>query len=139
PEAEKVWLAMDDQSDLDLAIVDGGYYDRIDQEVIRWEERNRVHLGKGQASWRFEKRQQDRFYNCCRADDLPRHLCAHHSDAMDTVGRMEHCGRPRTLSAFIFRDWYSLRSRYLFDLKKLKAGVPEFLPEPGDKPLPRIR
>jgi hypothetical protein len=139
PRVEKVWMAMDEQSDLDLAIIDAVYYDRIDQEVIRWEERTRAHRVRGPAARHFEDRQRDRFFNCCRVDNLPRHLCAHHADAVEAVAQMRHCGRYRALKAFIFRDWYSLRSRYLFDLQELKKGVPQFLPEPGDQPLPRVR
>jgi hypothetical protein len=37
------------------------------------------------------------------------------------------------------RDWYSLRSRYLFDLRELRDRVPQILPEPGDEPLPHVR
>ena len=139
PRVEKAWMAMDDQSDLDLAIVDAAYFERIDQEVIRWEERTRAHRVQGPASERFEDRQRDRFYNCCRVDYLPAHLCAHHGEAMKDVARMEHCGRYRRLNAFIFRDWFSLRSRYLFDLKDLTDRVPRTLTEPGEEPLPRIR
>ena len=58
---------------------------------------------------------------------------------MQDVARMEHCGRLRTLKAFIFRDWYSLRSRYLSDLNQLKERIPQVLPEPGDQPRPRVR
>lgn len=139
PRVEKVWMAMDPKSDLDLAIVDAAYYERIDQEVIRWEERNRADRIRGKAAERFEKRQDDRFYNCCRVDDLPTHLCAHHAEVMQAVSGMEHCGSRRSLKAFIYRDWYSLRSRYLHDLRQLRGLVPNSLSEPGDKPLPRIR
>ncbi len=139
PKVEKVWMAMDEQSDLDLAIIDATYYERIDQEVIRWEERTRADLGWGPSARYFEDRQRDRFYNCCRVDDLPSHLCAHHAESMDDVAKMKHSGHFRPLKAFIFRDWYSLRSRYLFDLKQLKERIPDILPEPGDTPQRRVR
>ncbi len=139
PRVEKVWMAMDAQSDLDLAIVDAAYYEHIDQEVIKWEERNRAHRMRGPAAERFESRQGDRFYNCCRVDDLPSHLCAHHAEVMEAVSGMKQCGSRRTLKAFIYRDWYSLRSRYPYDLRKLRQLVPNTLSEPGDKPLPRLR
>jgi hypothetical protein len=132
-------MAMDEKSDLDLAIIDAAYYERIDQEVMRWEERTRADQGWGPSATYFEGRQRDRFYNCCRVDDLPGHLCAHHVEAMDDVAKMNHCGRYRILKAFIFRDWYSLRSRYLFDLKQMRERIPQVLPEPGDIPLPRAR
>ena len=139
PKADKVWMAMDGESDLDLAIIDAAYYEKIDREVMSWEERTRAAQGWGPAAERFGDRQRDRFYNCCRVDDLPYHLCPHHAEAMQDVAGMRHCGRPRTLKAFIFRDWYSLRSRYLSDLNQLTARIPKVLPEPGDQPRPRVR
>src|SRR5258708_5304488 len=41
PQAGSAWMAMDDRSDLDLAIVDSQYYDKIDQEIQEWEARIR--------------------------------------------------------------------------------------------------
>jgi hypothetical protein len=139
PKVGKVWVEVRDDSDLDLAIVDTAYYERIDQEVIRWEERNRAHRMKGGASEGFARRQQDRFFNCCRIKDLPEHLFPHHFDAMRDVARMEHCGRRRELNAFIYRDWWALRSRFEFDLKELCEGVPDPLVAPPMKPFPQPR
>lgn len=53
--------------------------------------------------------------------------------------RMEHCGRHRDLNAFIFRDWWTLRSRFEFDLKELCKGVPDRFGPPPDKPLPLVK
>ena len=72
PVVGKVWVEVREDSDLDLAIVDMAYYERIDQEVIRWEERNRAHRMEGPASEGFAGRQQDRSFNCCRIKDLRR-------------------------------------------------------------------
>ena len=58
---------------------------------------------------------------------------------MSDVARMEHCGRHRDLNAFIFRDWWALRSRFEFDLKELCKGVPKKLPAPPDKPFPSAK
>jgi hypothetical protein len=74
PKVDKVWYEAREDSDLDLAIVDTAYYERIDQEVIRWEERNRADRLEGRASKRFLDRQEDRYFNCCRIKDLPSHL-----------------------------------------------------------------
>ena len=54
PKATKVWMAMDERSDLDLAIIDAAYYEKIDREVMRWEERTRADQGWGPASERSE-------------------------------------------------------------------------------------
>lgn len=58
---------------------------------------------------------------------------------MKDVARMELSGVYRNLNAFIFRDWYSLRHRYQFDLNDLKRLAPDTLPEPAEEPRPRIR
>jgi hypothetical protein len=137
PKVGKVWVEVGRGSDLDLAIVDASYYERIDQTVIRWEERNRAHWAAGRAAEGFAERQRDRFFNCCRIKDLPRHLFPHHFDAMEDIARMEHCGRKRDLNAFIFRDWWALRSRFEFDLGELREKIPRPLPAPPPKPFRR--
>lgn len=139
PRIDKAWMRMDDQSDLDLAIVDAGYYERIESEVMRWEDRTRAHHGEGMAAERYGGRQRDRFYNCCRAGDLPRHLVAHHVEAMEEIAEMRLSGPFRAVKAFLFRDWWSLRSRYVYDLEQLRRLVPHVLPEPGDQPMLRVR
>lgn len=139
PKADKVWNEVGEKSDLDLAIFDARYYERIDHEVIRWEERNRADKVKGRASKGFPARQDDRFFNCCRIKDLPEHLFLHHFDAMRDVALMEHCGRRREMNAFIFRDWWALRARFEFDLRELREGVPKKLPAPPERPYLRVR
>ena len=139
PKVNKVWVEVGENSDLDLAIVDTAYYERIDQEVIRWEERNRAHRVKGRAAEDFAARQQDRFFNCCRIKELPENLFPHHFDAMRDIAAMMHCGRKRDLNAFIFRDWWALRARFDFDLRELREGVPRKLPAPPEKPFRRAR
>jgi hypothetical protein len=139
PKFSKVWMEVGEKSDLDLAIVDATYYERIDQEVIRWEERNRADRVRGRAAKDFPARQDDRFFNCCRIKDLPEHLFLHHFDARKDIALMEHCGRRRDLNAFIFRDWWALRARFEFDLRELREGVPKKLPAPSEKPYVRAR
>jgi hypothetical protein len=52
---------------------------------------------------------------------------------------MEHCGRYRELNAFIYRDWWALRSRFEFDLKELCKGIPSPFGPPPDKPFPVVK
>jgi hypothetical protein len=79
PDNQKLWAEFDEYSDLDLAIVDPHYYELIERRVVEWEraiEWERVGCKpevQGRAAERFADRQQDRFYNCCRVDDLPHH------------------------------------------------------------------
>ncbi len=122
------------QSDLDLAIVDEAYFTRFEREVRWWEDRNPREFLQGKASEAFERRQQDRQFNCCRDEALPHAICVHHRDTMRRVADMEHCGLHRALSAFIYPDWLSARTRYEFDLRQLVKGVESGrLPPPGDE------
>ncbi len=134
---DKVWTAMSDSSDLDLAIVDRPYFERFDEEVRRWEERSPAEFLQGGASEAFFDRQRDRQFNCCRDDGLPSVVCVHHRDTMATVSGMRHCGRKRRLSAFIYPDWHSARRRYENDLRLLREGIEAGrLSPPGDVPFP---
>jgi hypothetical protein len=132
-----VWSAMRNgpsPSDLDLAIVDEAYFTRFEREVRWWEDRNPREFLQGKASEAFERRQQDRQFNCCRDEALPHAICVHHRDTMRRVADMEHCGMHRALSAFIYPDWLSARTRYEFDIQQLVRGVESGrLPPPGDE------
>ena len=138
---QKVWTAMKSApkskpSDLDLAIVDEAYFVRFEREVRWWEERNPGDSLQGFSSDLFVRRQQDRQYNCCRDEALPKAICIHHQDTMRRVAEMKHCGLHRTLSAFIYPDWLSARNRYEFDVRKLIEEVEAArLPRPGDEPI----
>ena len=135
----KVWTAMRSDSkpsDLDLVIVDEGYFARFERDVRWWEHRNPSEFLQGKASGAFQRRQQDREFNCCRDKALPPAICIHHQDTMKRVADMNHCGFHRTLSAFIYPDWLSARKRYEFDLRELVNGVENGeLQPPGDQPV----
>jgi hypothetical protein len=56
---------------------------------------------------------------------------------MQAVATMQHCGRPRRLTAFIYPDWHSARRRYENDLRLLREGIEAGrLAPPRDAPLP---
>ncbi|MBL8795364.1 MAG: hypothetical protein JNM56_15780 [Planctomycetia bacterium] len=137
---QTAWTAMQSDparrlSDLDLVIVDEAYFTRFEREVRWWEDRNPPDFLQGRASDDYARRQQDRQFNCCRDESLPPAICIHHRDTMRRVAGMEHCGLPRTLSAFIYPDWLSARQRYEYDLRKLVEGIEAGrIPPPGDEP-----
>jgi hypothetical protein len=129
-------------SDLDLVIVDEGYFARVERELQWWEERNPIEVLKDEdlkqrARDAFLARQQARQFNCCRDQDFPFAVCVHHQDTMQRVAELKHCGLHRKVSAFIYPDWLSARRRYDYDLRKLVEGVERGeLIAPGDEPLP---
>ena len=135
PVAGKVWRAMLDTSDLDLVIVDRAYFERFEEEIRRWEERNPVHALQGKNARAFAERQRDRQFYCCRDKGLPSVVCVHHRDVMSAVSELSHCGRRREVSAFIYPDWLSARRRYEYDLKILCEGIESGeLSPPEDRP-----
>jgi len=139
---QTVWTAVRNgpkpkPSDLDLVIVDEAYFTRFEREVRWWEDRNPEEFLQGRASEAFERRQQDRQFNCCRDEALPPAICVHHQDTMQRVAEMKHCGANRAVSAFIYPDWLSARRRYEYDLRKLIQNVDAGrLPPPGNEPVP---
>jgi hypothetical protein len=142
PNNDKLWQVYHDSSDLDLAVVDADLYDNTERKLRRWERTSRV--GEVQASGRdagrFENRQQDRYYHCCRLHDLPNHLSGHYRDAIKEIADLKYSGPWRPLKIFLYRDWWALRSRYESDLRQLCKGVADGnLIEPGDTALPRLR
>lgn len=140
PSNDKLWQRYDDESDLDLALVDPVIYDDTERRVNQWERMNRAGEVQGKAAERFAKRQQDRFYHCCRLDELPGHLSGHYRDAVKAISDQSHSGPWREVKIFLYRDWWAVRGRYEFDLKELKNGVENGdLLEPEDQTLPRMR
>ncbi|MEX1223337.1 MAG: hypothetical protein WEA31_02205 [Pirellulales bacterium] len=138
PRAHKVWCAVGPSSDLDLVIVDPGYFRRCEDELRRWEARNPVRSPQAKGAAAAENRAQDRLFNCFRDKGLPRVVCVHHRKMMEKVAQLAHCGHVRDVSAFIYPDWHSAQERYEFDLRKLCDGVKNgsFI-APPEVPLPR--
>jgi hypothetical protein len=134
-----VWTAMRSgsrPSDLDLVVVDEAYFTRFEREVRWWEDRNPGEFLQGRPAEAFERRQQDRQFNCCRDEALPPAICIHHQDTMRRVAEMRHCGLHRKLSAFIYPDWLSARRRYEYDIRLLIERVEAArLSPPGDEPI----
>ena len=134
----KAWTAMGTGSDLDLAIVDEDYFGRLDRQIQICEEINRAEFFSGDDSRHYVARQKDRRdFNCCRADPLPGSLCVHHQDMTRSVAEMRHCGLHRPLKAFVYRDWWSVRRRYEYDLDQLRRGIlGGRVPPPPEEPFP---
>jgi hypothetical protein len=70
--------------------------------------------------------------------DLPdTALVQKYQAAMDKASAPQVPGCNRQVTAFFFRDWWSLHSRYEFDLRQLIIGLQKGLP--SGEPLPRVR
>ena len=145
PRNEKIWQIYGNESDLDVAVVDAELYDNTERRLRRWERVGRVGAVQEASSKearrrqeRFEDRQRDRFYHCCRLHGLPPHLTGSYHDAVKEIANRAYSGIWRPVKIFVFRDWRALRARYDSDLRQLFEGVRDnTLIPPEDEPLPR--
>lgn len=137
PRPEKVWIEIQEGSDIDLAVVDVDYFNRVNGEVVRWEQENRDYLKyKKFAAWNA-RRLQNRRFRCVNDKNIPEVVCVWHEDCMQEIDSTPYCGIKRKISAFIFRDWWALRKRYEYDLRQLRKMVADGgLIEPPDAALP---
>jgi len=143
PKPEKLWRQMRENSDLDLAIVDSGFFSRIDDQVRTWERkppnRSRIFHTNTTESKRLEERRRTKGkFECFRHFDLPRvDGVVQLYEQLNGVRTEAYCGRPRALTAFIFRDWWGVFQRYSSDLHDLRKGLrrkDQPLPQAGDEP-----
>jgi hypothetical protein len=131
PRISKLWRAMTPGSDIDLAIVDADFYYHLDNELQRWEADNNAHQFAGDEYLEYVDRQRDRSFYFCREYSLPQVVCVSFRDAIQRIKTEDFCDHKRPLSAFVFRDWWSLRRRYEKDLRQLCDRVATGkLPEP---------
>lgn len=140
PHPDNAWVELKLDSDIDLAIVDPDYYHYIDREIRMFERDpgNQAFQGiKFKKSVDRRRRDQRAFYTY-RYFDLPDIPCAN-----DFIRRVKAlpvekcCGSPRPIDVFVFRDWWSLFSRWEADLRALKKAIASGQVEPGgDSPRP---
>jgi hypothetical protein len=143
PKPEKVWCRYCTSSDLDLAIVDPVYFSRLDEQVRHWERRseNRQNLflrnTRQGTAYRNRVRQKGQ-YECYRFFDLPPILALEElNEALSKTPVSSCCGVPREITAFVFRDWWGVYSRYDFDLSELRRELRQTrLPPAEDQPRP---
>jgi hypothetical protein len=145
PRPEKLWRQFGPTSDLDLAIVDANFFNRLDEQVRQWERdpRNRRLLFRRDPRWirsyRLRVEHKGR-YECYRFFDLPRvPLIEEVVDRLSRVKTVDYCGTRRELTAFIFRDLWGVFQRYEYDLDDLRFGLrfgTPRLPQAGAEPRP---
>jgi len=70
-------------------------------------------------------------------NDLPEIACVvEHNVRLESLPVEDCCGVGRRIDAFIYRDWWSLYSRWEFDLRELKRAIAGGLQRGGDIPRP---
>jgi hypothetical protein len=144
PKEAKIWMEYGPSSDLDLAIVDPHFFQMVDSEVRRWEWRreNRGRIFQNQRLWKehLNRNYHKGKFDCFRFFDLPKIACMEELDDCLGIAPVEACcGVNRSLSAFIFRDWWGICKRYDFDLYHLTKGLCRAegpVPAGGDDPRP---
>ena len=137
PVADAIWVAMRPTSDLDLAIVDPDYFHYLDREIRMWERNPLNRAFKGREFRKSISRQKQRGFYTFRYFDLPEISCVvEHNRRLKSLPVEACCGVPRPIDAFIFRDWWSLYSRWEFDLRELKRAIARGLPAGDETPRP---
>jgi hypothetical protein len=129
-------MAMGPDSDLDLAIVDPDYYHFFDREFGIYERRLGSKLLHGPEHRRLIARRKSRKFYVYRYMDMPDIGCVRDHKAHLAEAPVEQCcGCIRPLTAFIYRDWWSVHGRCEFDLRDLRRALtaPGF-PAGGDEP-----
>lgn len=133
PRLDKAWRKMLPGSDIDVAIAAVDYFNRLDGDIREWEGRQRQPRYKTREYQAYAKRQQYRSFNCIADGLLPPNTCVPHTDAMQSFDTTQYCGIKRSVTAFVYRDWWSLRNRYEFDLESLCEAVDNgVVPPPVD-------
>ena len=142
PRPEKVWMEYGPASDLDLAIVDAGFFQVVDYEVGRWEwnpdNRGRMFLNRRLLNEYRKRTDHKGRFDCFRFFDLPTIPSMERlRECLESAPVEDCCGFPRLLRAFVFRDWWGVWKRYDFDLYCLCRGLQQVkdpLPPGGEAP-----
>lgn len=138
PKGHKLWMAPGPDSDVDVGIVDVDYFNLIHRELRRWMRTAPVDRGREV----LKKVKKTRVHEYYRYFDLPNEIpvVAQHNDCFRRAGDAVECVRGRVVTAFIFRDWWSVCARYKFDLELVKCGLAKGgdLPRASDKPRPYV-
>jgi len=115
---QQLWKPVGEQSDLDLAIIDKSYYEQIEDQV-RLYDRLHPELRGSQ----YDRRLTYRKYFYHRYFDLP--PIAAIKDQTEALGKLsnKYLKRPDKLNAFVFKDWWSLHSRWEYELQDIGAGL----------------
>lgn len=121
PRAEKVWMAASPTADVDVGIVDVDYFNVINRELKRWQRSAGAEEARDVAK-RVSKTGRHEYY---RYFDLPDaiQVVAQHNSCFRRANEVVPCVNGRVVTAFIFRDWWSVCRRYKFDLDNLKRGL----------------
>jgi hypothetical protein len=128
PRPEKVWMKYGPESDLDLAIVDSHFFETVAHEVGQWE-RDPINRSNLFRNHRLIEAKKNRAYHsgnykCYRFFDLPDIECMRKlGDCMRQAPVAGCCGVPRTMEAFVFKDWWGVEDRFDHDLHCLCSGV----------------
>ena len=114
------------RSDLDIAIVDPSFFERIDSEIRHWELLDEyletVDIRENLKNLRLCR--HDRMHNVYKSWRFPlTPTCKLLQERLSHIDTTLYCGDPHTLTAWVFRDWASITNRWLYDLKDLEKAL----------------
>jgi hypothetical protein len=130
PKLEKAWRPLrnggiEGLSDIDAAVVDGEYFSEIDSRLRAWELKQGPPDPSNPDARRWVARGTTRQFNYYADFHLPGELFSQHFRKLARLRRSNYSGKKRKVSVFVFKDWWSLRSRCEYDLRQLLAAFPQ--------------
>jgi hypothetical protein len=120
PTADKVWTVCTDQSD-----------HVIDREVRHFETRPTGAEEVGDTPEKRKNRRRDRKFYCYKYFNLPHLPAAVHQSAVFANVLFHLLDRPRTVDAFVYRDWWAVYDRWNEELRSVEEGIRQGRFPPG--------
>ncbi len=138
PNKDSIWREFHLGSDIDLAIIDPNYYHYLDREIRMYERNPENNAFSGKQYHKSIQRKKHRSFYTYQFNTLPDiPPVVEHNRRIKSLPVENCCGSPRPINAFVFRDWWSLYTRWASDIraiiKKIKEGE---LPSGDDTPRP---
>lgn len=125
PTGDRLWGNLKADSDIDLAIIDPDYFEVIDRTVQNFDEYMRLRDLPQIELKKYKGRQETRRFNYYRHFDLPAIAIAQsHNETIRQLVDLK-LTQNRSVDAFIFRDWWSMFGRWLFELQEIRNGLNE--------------
>lgn len=125
PRPDKAWKPVDNTtpgriSDIDIAVADVDLFDMWTRAADEWDRSNPISPKTGGAArQKYYERSRQRRSNCIWSESLSGDVCGTEKASLGRFKTQPFCGKDRSISVLVFRDWSSLENRCVNDLKEL--------------------
>lgn len=133
PRSAKAWVQMHERSDIDLAVVDPDLFHLLDNEFRNWERAaKRDYATFRQHFTRTRKLAENRQHHYFRDENL--HPTPWVDRYQAVMRQATEFSRSEGVTAFFYRDWWSLQAKQEKDLEDLMNGMKRNLPDASGTP-----